>query len=201
MTRRLKPAIYALATLYFLVDAVLLTVAKPIAEWIAKQVELDGLRTWIKSLRPYPTLALFAVPLILLEPVKPVAVYLAASGRIMTSVAVLIIGELLKLVLVERLFSITRDKLMSIPAFAWAHGKVCQAKEWLVSSEAWQAARRVSKIAVQAVRASVAELRADRKPQAGQATYSKTSEATLGSGLLAAQPRFRFSGIEKWSRA
>ena len=32
--------------------------------------------------------------------------------------------ELLKLVLIERLFSLTRDKLMKIPAFAGAYAKV-----------------------------------------------------------------------------
>lgn len=165
MNRVLKPPTYVLATVYFLVDAVFMTIARPVEDWLAKHLELDGLRAWIKSLRPYPTLALFAVPLILLEPVKPVAAYLAATGHIATSVIVLIIGELLKLVLVEWLFSLTRDKLLSIPAFAWAYDKFCQAKEWLVSSEAWQAVRRASKIAVYAVRSYVAELKAHRAPR------------------------------------
>ena len=42
---------------------------------------------------------------IMLEPVKPVAAYLAATGQMVSSVVTLIVGELLKLVLVERLFS------------------------------------------------------------------------------------------------
>jgi hypothetical protein len=48
-----------------------------------------------------------------------------------SSVATLIVGELLNLVLVERLFSLTRDKLMKIPAFPWAYTKFHQAKAWL----------------------------------------------------------------------
>jgi hypothetical protein len=51
----------------------------------------------------------------------------------------LIVGELLKLVLVERLFSLTRDKLMKFPAFAWAYTKLREAKPWLEATEAWQA--------------------------------------------------------------
>ena len=39
-----------------------------------------------------------------------------------------LVGELLKLVLVERLFHLTRDKLMRIPAFAWAYGKYSEVK-------------------------------------------------------------------------
>ena len=58
---------------------------------------LRRLRAWIRSLRPYPSLALFSVPVIMLEPVKPVAAYLAATGH-GEQIVTLIVGELLKLV-------------------------------------------------------------------------------------------------------
>jgi membrane protein YqaA with SNARE-associated domain len=95
-------------------------------------------------LSPYPSLALFSVPLIILEPVKPVAAYLAATGQMLGGALTLIIGELLKLVLVERLFSLTRDKLMKIPTFAWAYGKFRQTKAWLEATQAWQTMRSLS---------------------------------------------------------
>jgi hypothetical protein len=107
--RILKPVTYVLAALYFLVDAAFMAIAKPISDWFARHVVLRRLRAWIRSLRPYPSLALFSVPVIMLEPVKPVAAYLAATGQMVISVVTLIVGELLKLVLVERLFSLTRD--------------------------------------------------------------------------------------------
>jgi hypothetical protein len=132
---------------YFLVDAVFMGVAKPISNWIASHVALKRLRAWIRSLPPYPSLALFSVPVILLEPVKPVAAYLAATGQMLGSALTLIIGELLKLVLVERLFSLTRDKLMKIPKFAWAYGKFRQAKAWLEATQAWQTMRSLSRAA------------------------------------------------------
>ena len=147
MNRILKPVTYVLAAAYFLVDAVFIVVAKPISDWIAKHLVLRKLRAWIRSLRPYPSLALFSVPLIILEPVKPVAAYLAATGQMVTSVLTLIVGELLKLVLVERLFSLTRDKLMKIPTFAWAYTKFRQTKAWLEATEAWRTMRSLSKAA------------------------------------------------------
>lgn len=159
MNRILKPAIYVLATVYFLVDVVFMTIAEPVTDWFAKRFILVGLRTWIKSLRPYPALALFAVPVIVLEPIKPAAAYLAATGHIATSIIILIVGELLKLILVERLFSITRDKLISIPAFSWAYVKFRHTKEWLESSEAWRAVRRLSIIVAYAARSYVAKLK------------------------------------------
>ena len=79
---------YVLAAIYFLVDAVFVAVAKPISNWIANHLALRKLRAWIRSLPPYPSLALFSVP----------------RDHPLSNIATLI-TELLKLVLVERLFS------------------------------------------------------------------------------------------------
>ena len=92
-------------------------------------------------MRPYPSLALFAVPVILLEPVKPVAAYLVASGNFSVGMMVLIAGELLKLVIIERLFKLCRLKLLKIPIFAWGYGHWQDGVNWIVSMKAWQAAR------------------------------------------------------------
>ena len=160
MNRILKPFVVVLAAIYFLADAIFAAIAHPLARWIGEHWVFSRLRTWIRSLRPYPSLALFAVPLIILEPVKPVAAYLAATGHVRLGLTVLVVGEILKLVLVERLFSISRDKLMSIPAFARAFGKYCLASDWLESTEAWQSVRRWSRIAQFTIRNTVAELKA-----------------------------------------
>ncbi|WP_407179497.1 hypothetical protein [Bradyrhizobium sp. STM 3562] len=138
MKRILKSSTYVLAAAYFVVDAIFMSLARPISEWIANHLVLRRLRAWIRSLPPYPSLALFSVPVIILEPAKALAAYLAATGQMLGSALTLIACELLKLVLVERLFSLTRDKLMRIPAFAWAYGKFRQGKAWLEATQAWQ---------------------------------------------------------------
>jgi hypothetical protein len=160
VNRIVKPFVIVLAAIYFLADAVFMTVARPLANWIAKHWVLKRLRGWIGSLRPYPTLALFAVPLIILEPVKPVAAYLAATDQFAWGMTVLVVGEILKLVLVERLFCISRDKLMSIPAFAWSYGKYRLVKDRLESTEAWQLVRRWSRIVQFTIRRHLTELKA-----------------------------------------
>jgi hypothetical protein len=131
-----------IASIYFLLDALFAAVAIPLGRWISRHWAFKGILRWIRSLRPYPTLLLFLVPLIVLEPVKPAAAYLVATGRALWGCTVLAVGELLKLVLVERLFCITRDKLLSIPAFAWSYKKYLLAKAWITSLEAWQLAER-----------------------------------------------------------
>ena len=165
MNRILKPFVFLVAAIYFLVDAVFLTLARPIARRLADLWIFDRLRTWIVSLRPYPTLALFIVPVLILEPVKPVAAYLTTTGHIAGGLTLLLVGELLKLVLIERLFSISRDKLMSIAAFAWCYDKLCQAREWAESFRVWQLARRVSLFARYSVRAYVIALKTPSRKQ------------------------------------
>ena len=107
MKRMWRPVTYFLAVVYFLVDLIFFGLARPISEWVSRHLISRRLRNWIRSLPPYPSLALFSVPVILLEPVKPVAAYLAATGQFLSATLTLVSGELVKLVLVERLFDLT----------------------------------------------------------------------------------------------
>ena len=165
MNRIIKPFVFLVAAIYFLVDAAVLTLARPIARRLGDLWIFDRLRTWIVALRPYPTLALFMVPVLILEPVKPVAAYLTATGHITAGLALLLAGEMLKIVLIERLFCISRDKLMSIAAFAWCYDRLLQAREWMESLKAWQLTRRLSFVARRAVHRYVLELKEPEKQQ------------------------------------
>lgn len=151
------------AAIYFLVDVVFFTLFKPVLRRLADYWVFESVRAWIVSLRPYPTLALFIVPVILLEPVKPVAAYLTATGHVVGGLMVLIVGELLKLLLIERLFRVSRDKLMSIPVFAWCYDKFCQGQDRVISLLAWQLMRRWSFNAKHAVQSYVLEFRTAQK--------------------------------------
>jgi hypothetical protein len=154
-----KPFIVVLAAIYFVVDALFATIAHPLSRWLGRLRLFSRLRTWIRALRPYPSLVLFAVPVIILEPVKPVAAYLAATGHVMVSLTLLVFGEILKLVLVERLFDLNRHKLLTIPAFAWGYGKYRLARNWLESLKAWQMVQRWSRMARLAIRGAMSQLK------------------------------------------
>lgn len=150
--------VFTIAIIYFLMDAIFATVAIPLSRWIAAHWAFARIHRWVLSLRPYPTLLLFLVPLIVLEPAKPIAAYLVGTGHAMLGLTILAIAEILKLVFIERLFSVSRDKLLSIPAFAWGYGKYSAAKGWLTSLEAWRVAMRWTRVARSAIQRSVSEL-------------------------------------------
>jgi hypothetical protein len=141
--RILQPITYILAAVYLCVDLIFAGLAAPISRWLARHFETRRLRGWIESLPPYACLSLLAVPVVVLEPVKFLAAYLAATGHVTIAVLAFCVGELLKLVLIERLFDLTHDKLMLIPAFAWTYRQYQCAREWITRSEAWQAVRSI----------------------------------------------------------
>jgi hypothetical protein len=160
VNRLLKAAAFVVVVLYFTVDAAFSYVTKPLVYWIGKQRLFEKVRVWIVSLKPYPALALFAVPVVILEPVKPAAAYLMGTGHFALGLGCLAGGEILKLTFVERLFQLNRKKLLSIPAFAWAYKQWRRVMDWVEATEVWQAGRRFSAKTLQSLRDLVGLLRA-----------------------------------------
>jgi len=140
----LRPLLTVVAVLYFFIDALVLQAIRPLAAWIGRLRIFARVTAWISRLGPYPTLALFVVPLAVLEPAKPVGLYLMGTGHAMEGVAVIGVAELLKVTLVERLFRISKDKLLTIPAFAWCYVRVVRWLDWLTALPPWRAVKRMA---------------------------------------------------------
>ena len=158
----MKPAAFVIVAIYFVLDAAFSCVTTPLVNWIGRQRVFGKVRGWIVSLRPYSALALFAVPVIVLEPVKPVAAYLMATGHLVFGLGTLIGGEI-KLTVVERLFQLNRKKLLSISAFAWAYGHWRRIMDWIESSKVWQAVRRINARTMQGLRNLIGQLKVSQQ--------------------------------------
>jgi hypothetical protein len=141
MKQALKIVGYVLVTIYFAADLVFETAAVPISRWIGGLRILEPLNAWIAGLGPYPALALFSVPVVILEPVKPVGAFLVSTGRVTEGALTICAGEILKITLIERLFNLTRDRLLQIPAFAMLYRHWVRFHNWVTSSEVWRWAR------------------------------------------------------------
>src|SRR5712671_4690140 len=152
MARVWNTPVFSLATVYFVVDGVLSHVTQPITVWLAKKTLFERVRLWIISLGPYPSLALFAVPVIILEPAKPLSAYLIGTGHFFAGAVTFITAEVLKLTFVERLFQLNRNKLLSIPAFAWGYQYWRRMMDAVESMEVWKASRRLAADAARMVR-------------------------------------------------
>ena len=146
IARTFKPIIIVFAALYFLIDAIFFSLIRPLGTWLSKLPIFTSVGRWIRSLGPYSTLALFAVPLIVLEPIKPVGLYLVASGNVIDGTVLIGVGEIAKITIVERIFHAGRDKLMTIPAFAWAYARVMALRTYLETLAVWQAMLRAVRV-------------------------------------------------------
>jgi hypothetical protein len=152
MARIWNTPIFILAVAYFVVDGVFSHVTQPITVWLARKKLFERARRWIVSLPPYHSLALFAVPVIILEPAKPLAAYFIGTGHFFAGAVIFITAEVLKLTLVERLFQLNREKLLSIPVFAWGYRYWRNMMDWVESMEVWRASRRLATDAAYLVR-------------------------------------------------
>ena len=152
MARFWKTAVFIVVTAYFVVDGVLFYATRPMTVWIAKRNLFERMRLWVVSLRPYPALALLAVPVIILEPAKPLAGYLMGTGHFGAAAVTFVTAEVLKLAFVEQLFQLNRNKLLSIPAFAFGYRYWRQMMDLVESMAAWRASRRLADNAANVLR-------------------------------------------------
>ena len=74
----------------------------------------------LKNLTPYQSLLVLGVPLAIIEPFKLIAVVVAGDGHFIAGVLVMICAYGCSLFVTERLFTIVKPKLLTLPWFAFA---------------------------------------------------------------------------------
>ena len=79
---------------------------------------LASARRRIQKLGPCPSMVLMVVPLILVEPLKLAALFLAGNGHWLTGTWMIVAAYAGSLLIVERLFRTVKPKLMTIGWFA-----------------------------------------------------------------------------------
>jgi hypothetical protein len=83
-----------------------------------KMTALASVRRQIQQLGPYQSLALMLLPIMLVEPLKIMALLIAGNGHWLTGTGILIAAYGVSLVFVERLFKVVKCKLMTMNWFA-----------------------------------------------------------------------------------
>ena len=121
--RRLLRPLWIVLALLFLLEAWLWDHLEPIVARVVNVVPLGRLKGWIKRtiehLPPWAALGVFAVPFLVLLPLKFLEVYLIATRNWLGAGAVLLLAKLLGLGVTAFVFDATRDKLLQM---AWFRG-------------------------------------------------------------------------------
>ena len=112
---------------------------------LAKWRPWAAVETAIARLPPYAALVVFALPTMLLLPLKFLAVFLVAQGQIVLAGILFLAAKVVATALIARLFLLTQPSLMQIGWFARGYDTVMPWKDSLVErvheSWVWRAAR------------------------------------------------------------
>jgi hypothetical protein len=118
---------------------------RPLAQLLgrlARLAPIAAIERAIMALPPYGALIVFAVPSLLLLPLKLLAVYLIAHGQTMAAAALFVGAKVAGTAIVARLFVITGPQLMRIAWFKRIYDVVMPWKTalttWLRTTEVWQ---------------------------------------------------------------
>jgi hypothetical protein len=108
---------------------------RPLANLIARIAYLRPIaafEAWVANLPPYGALAVFALPSLLLLPLKFLALYLIAAGHTIVATLLFIGAKVFGTAIVARLFHVTHDQLMRIAWFKLAYDRLMPIKNALV---------------------------------------------------------------------
>jgi hypothetical protein len=101
----------------------------------------------LKRLPPRWAFVVLLLPSLLILPVKLLAVWLVAKGRVTLGIAVIIAAKLVGTALLAWLFQLIQPALMQLPWFARLHGRWTAWKAdllaWVRASAVWRTARAI----------------------------------------------------------
>jgi hypothetical protein len=147
LLRLARLPLLALVTVYFLLDEVVVGLFRPMLRWLAGLRPIERTAAAILALPPLATLLVFAVPFVILEPIKIWALVLIAGGNLASGSITLALAHLTSILFVERLFHLTKPKLLTIRWFAWGYGHVERLWDWslgrLEATALWRSAAAV----------------------------------------------------------
>lgn len=107
--------------------------------YLIQLLQLQRFELWLSQASPRTALLTFMVPVLLVTPINLVAIALIVHGLILQGIVLEIFAKLLGTLLIARVFSLTKNQLLtySIISFVyhgvsgwlrWAHAKVAETK-------------------------------------------------------------------------
>lgn len=136
-----------LVAIVVVLDELARPIYRPVAAWFASLRLVRRAEAVVATLPPYAVLAVLAVPLIGVEPLKLLALIWLSQGRLVAGVILMGIAYAGSFLLVERIYDAGHAQLMKIRWVAIAMGAVTRIRQavigWVRGTAAWAAAMAV----------------------------------------------------------
>jgi hypothetical protein len=132
--RRLLRSFWILLAVVFLVEAWLWDHLQPRVGWIVARIPLQRLKVrvagWIEHLPPEATFIVFAVPFVVLFPLKLVGAWMIMRGKWLAACGIIIVAKVVGLAVTAFIFELTRDKLLLLAWFRRLYDRVVGWRDW-----------------------------------------------------------------------
>jgi hypothetical protein len=147
LKRVLEIAIVPFAAALVFVEQVLIRYLNMMMAAVSRWPPVARLEAWLMSLPPWAAVLAFAMPSIIILPVKVSALWFAAHHRFVLATGAVVLGKILATAILARLYRILRPTMMTLPWFAWADTKFFHWRDWAYgfvrSLPAWQRAKAI----------------------------------------------------------
>ena len=158
LKRALEIAVVPFAAAVVFVEQVLIRYLNVMMAAVARWPVIARFEAWLMTLPPWAAVLAFALPSIIILPVKVSALWFAAHHRFVVATGSVVLGKILATAILARLYRILRPTMMQLRWFAWADTKFFAWRDWAYafvrSLPAWQQAKAL----IERARAWLAEL-------------------------------------------
>jgi len=113
----LAAPLYAIAAIVVLLEDWLWEDLQRLAQYIGRLPVFRQAEALVVALPPWGALAIFALPSLLLIPVKLAALWFISTGHMLIGVSVMVAAKIAGTALVARLFKLTKPKLLTFRLF------------------------------------------------------------------------------------
>ena len=131
--RRLMRPLWVVLAAVFLAEAWLWDKLSAFGYWLRDILPFEAFKQWLASriarLPAWTALALFIIPVIVVQPLKFAALWFMLHGHILLGVLGFVLVKLVGFGAVAFLFDLTRDKLMTFRWFVWSYDNVLWLRE------------------------------------------------------------------------
>jgi hypothetical protein len=137
-----------LVAILVVIDEIARPLYRPVARWFARLALIRRAEEAIAGLPPYAVLAVLAVPLIGVEPLKVLGFYWMGTGRFVPGLLLLGFAYAASFLVVERIYEAGHAALFRIGWFAAIMGFVIRIRDavlaWARDTALWRAAKRIA---------------------------------------------------------
>lgn len=126
----MKKILLSLLAIFLLLEEWLWDVLTAVGQLLVQWLHLERFERWLRACSPTIALIAIAIPLLIVTPLNIAALMLLAQGLILQGIMMEIVAKLVGMLLVTRVFALTKPQLLSFKLLAWVYTTIMHWLNW-----------------------------------------------------------------------